>query len=323
MRLSTARAAASDRRAIPIASSTSRPHGWKRSRSGGVPRYSRSRSGSPVASSSAVWRAIAHAASTVRSTASVARSEVLALPRHLPKYTVMPGLVRLYSTADSPWRTVTIGRRPRTPRLPRRSRPRGWRIRCASRDIGHGVAERGRRRWDGPAKPLLSRHGRRRFYQQDAPQTADEATAGRGCRAREASATSSRESTCRSACARRSRPAGPSPSTRRGAGSTSTSERSCATSRWHPSPRSWPSSRRRRNARPPSSTWPSAGARTHGRSGRYRALREGISRPMRIDCASWLGRRARKSASRSRRTATASSSRAERVAAGSRARRNP
>src|SRR5205085_2656392 len=109
MRLSTASAAASERRATSIASSTSSPHGWNRSRSGGTPLYRRSGSGSPVASSSAVWRAMAQAASTVRSIASGERSEVLALPRRLPKYTVMPRpLSRLYSTVStSPRRTVT------------------------------------------------------------------------------------------------------------------------------------------------------------------------------------------------------------------------
>ena len=52
---------------------------------------------------------MAQAASTVRSTASGERSEVLALPRRWPKYTVMPRpLSRLYSTVStSPRRTVT------------------------------------------------------------------------------------------------------------------------------------------------------------------------------------------------------------------------
>src|SRR5258708_33293781 len=52
---------------------------------------------------------MAHAASTVRSIASGERSDVLALPRRLPKYTVMPRpLSRLYSTVStSPRRTVT------------------------------------------------------------------------------------------------------------------------------------------------------------------------------------------------------------------------
>src|SRR5262249_28746068 len=52
---------------------------------------------------------MAHAASTVRSIASGARSEVLALPRRLPKYTVIESpLSRLYSTVStSPRRTVT------------------------------------------------------------------------------------------------------------------------------------------------------------------------------------------------------------------------
>ena len=65
--------------------------------------------GQPAASSSAVWRAIAHAAATVRSMASGERSEVLALPRRRPKYTVIPmPLSRLYSTVStSPRRTVT------------------------------------------------------------------------------------------------------------------------------------------------------------------------------------------------------------------------
>src|SRR5690349_3189266 len=109
MRRSTASAAASHERASSIASSTVSPHGWNRSRSGGSPRYSRSRSGRPAASSSAVWRAIAHAACTVRSIASGERSEVLALPRRLPKYTVTARpLSRLYSTVStSPRRTVT------------------------------------------------------------------------------------------------------------------------------------------------------------------------------------------------------------------------
>ena len=109
MRLSTASAAASVRRAISIASSTVRPQGWKRSKSGAAPRNRRSASGRPAASSSAVWIAMAQAASTVRSTASRDRSEVLALPRRWPKYTVMPRpLSRLYSTVStSPRRTVT------------------------------------------------------------------------------------------------------------------------------------------------------------------------------------------------------------------------
>src|SRR5258708_5306956 len=52
---------------------------------------------------------MAHAASAVRSIASGERSDVLALPRRLPKYTVMPRpLSRLYSTVStSPRRTVT------------------------------------------------------------------------------------------------------------------------------------------------------------------------------------------------------------------------
>ena len=48
-----------------------------------------SASGSPAASSGAVWRAMAQAASTVRSRSTRReRSEVLALPRRCPKYTV-------------------------------------------------------------------------------------------------------------------------------------------------------------------------------------------------------------------------------------------
>ncbi len=52
---------------------------------------------------------MAQAASTVRVSASGERSDVLALPRRAPKYTVMPRpLSRLYSTVStSPRRTVT------------------------------------------------------------------------------------------------------------------------------------------------------------------------------------------------------------------------
>ena len=75
-----ANAASSQRLAIAIASSVLSSHGWKRSRSFGD-FASKSGSGKPAQSSSAVCRAIASAASTVCSSAGRDRSEVLAWPR--------------------------------------------------------------------------------------------------------------------------------------------------------------------------------------------------------------------------------------------------
>src|SRR6185436_14310472 len=109
----TANAAASQRRAISTASSTARLHGWKRS-SSGTSRASSSVSGRPAQSSSAVWRAIAAAASTVCSSAARERSEVLAWPRRAfgrsPKYTETPSeRSRLCSMVSGlPLRTVTV-----------------------------------------------------------------------------------------------------------------------------------------------------------------------------------------------------------------------
>ena len=72
------------------------------------------RVGQAGASSSAVWRAIASAASTVCSSAAREKSDVLALPRRAfgrsPKYTVTPiERSRLCSTVSGlPLRTVTV-----------------------------------------------------------------------------------------------------------------------------------------------------------------------------------------------------------------------
>jgi hypothetical protein len=76
----SAKAAASQRRAISIASPGSRCQGWNRSRSG-VARASSAGSGGPAQSSSAVWRAIAIAAATACSSAAAEKSELPAWPR--------------------------------------------------------------------------------------------------------------------------------------------------------------------------------------------------------------------------------------------------
>ncbi len=109
----TANAAASQRFARSTASSVEIAQGWKRS-SSGCSRASSSASGSPAQSSSAVWRAIATAASTLCSSAAREKSEVLAWPRltrgRSPKYTLTPmPRSRLCSMVSGlPLRTVTV-----------------------------------------------------------------------------------------------------------------------------------------------------------------------------------------------------------------------
>ena len=116
MRLFTAKAAASHSSANAAACSLVTAQGWNKSKS-------RSRSATGTMSSgcgrlangsSAVKRAMSYAARAVCTMAASEKSDVLALPRRCPTYTVTPNdLSRLRSTfSSSPWRTDTLKPQP-------------------------------------------------------------------------------------------------------------------------------------------------------------------------------------------------------------------